>query len=129
MLKNILLQFIELYNMTYAYYRIEDKLSVYMKTKTPSCIPKKKKKFAFAFEHLWLDLEFLNLFFPLKSHHSWSTAQLSKMLCNNVALTAQRFECNVLSPEFLRTVSSLNLLKTLSLFRECLGFSSMIFKP
>ena len=36
------LQFTELYNMTCMYCRVEDKLSVCIKTKTPSCIPNKK---------------------------------------------------------------------------------------
>ena len=39
MLKNILLQFTDLYNMTCVYCREQDKLSVCIKT-TPSCIKK-----------------------------------------------------------------------------------------
>ena len=60
--------------------------------------------------------------FPTKipSHSSWKTAQLSKMLCNNAPLKTQRFELNVLLLELPGVVSSLNLLKALSLFREYL---------
>ena len=46
MLKNILLQFTDLYDMTCVNCRVEDKLSVYMKT-APSCIQKKKLKLCF----------------------------------------------------------------------------------
>ena len=68
MLKNMALQFTDLFNMTCVYCRVEDRLSVIIKT-TPSCIKKKKKKkLCFWFEHVWLDLEFLNLLFPLKYH-------------------------------------------------------------
>ena len=42
MLKNILLQFTDLYNMTRVYSREEDKLYVCIKT-TPSCIQKNNK--------------------------------------------------------------------------------------
>ena len=46
MLKNILLQFTDLYNITGVYCRVEDKLSVCIKT-TPSCIQEKKLKLCF----------------------------------------------------------------------------------
>ena len=46
------------------------------------------------------------------------------MLCNNVSLTAQKFEYNVLSPECSGAVSFLNLLKASSLLGEYLIFSS-----
>ena len=61
-------------------------------------------------------------FYPSKisSHNFWKTAQLSKILCNNVPLTVQRFEHNTLSPEFPDEVSSLNLLEASCLFREYL---------
>ena len=58
----------------------------------------------------------------IPSHNSWKTAQLSKMLCNNVPLITQLFEHHVLLPEFLGVVSSLNLLKAPSFFREYLIF-------
>ena len=56
----------------------------------------------------------------ISSDNSWKTAQLSKMLCNNVPLTVQQFEHNTLSPEFPGAVSSLNLLEASCLFREYL---------
>ena len=56
----------------------------------------------------------------IPSHSSWKTVQLSKILCNNVPLITQQFERNVLLPEFLGVVSSLNLLKALYLFGEYL---------
>ena len=46
MLKNILLQFTDLYNMTCVYCREEDKLFECIET-TPSCIQKKKLKLCF----------------------------------------------------------------------------------
>ena len=60
--------------------------------------------------------------FPSKisSHNSWKTAQLSKMLWNNVPLTVQRSDS--LSPEFPSAVSSLSLLEASCLFREYLKF-------
>ena len=42
------------------------------------------------------------------------------MLCNNVSLTVQQFEHNVLSPEFPGLMCSLSLLETSCLFREYL---------
>ena len=50
------------------------------KLKLPVVFQKKNETFAFPFEYLWLDLEFLNLPFPLKSHNSWKTVQLPKIL-------------------------------------------------
>ena len=46
MLKNILLQLNDLYNMMCMYGRVEDKLSVCIKA-TPSCIQEKKLKLCF----------------------------------------------------------------------------------
>ena len=124
MLKNILLQFTELYNIMYVYCRAENKLFVCIKTKTPSSVPKKKLKLCIC---VWTPMTWPQIYestFPFKfpSHNSWKTAQLSKMLCNNVPLTAQRFEHKLLSPEFPGAVSSLNLLKARSLFRNYLIF-------
>ena len=62
MLKNILLQLTDLFNMTCVYCRVDDMLSVCIKT-TSSCIQKKKLKL--------------------------SKAQLSKMVCNNVPPTVE----------------------------------------
>ena len=44
------------------------------------------------------------------------------MLFNNASLTVQRFEHNVLSPEFPCAVSSLNFFKPSSLYRVYLTF-------
>ena len=87
------------------------------------------KNFAFVFEHIWLDLKFLNLLFPLNYHpkNSWKTAELSKALCNNAPLTVQRFEHNALSLEFPGAVFSLDLLEAPSLFREYLIFIFLWF--
>ena len=130
MLKNMLLQFTDLYNMTCVYCRVEDKLCVFIKT-TSSCIQKKKLKVCFC---AWTRMTWPRISestFPSKisSHNSWKTAQLSKMLCNNVPLTVQRFEHNALSPEFSGVVSSLNLLEASCLFREhlkCIQLKSCV---
>ena len=99
----------------------EDKLSVCIKT-TLSCIQKKKLKLCFCIWTRMTSPRISESTFPSKisSHNSWKTAQLSKMLCNNVPLTVQQFEHNVLSPEFPGPVSSLNLLEASYLFREYL---------
>ena len=60
-------------------------------------------------------------------YNSWKTAQLSKMVRNNVPLTIQWFEHNALSPEFSGAVSSRNLLEAPSLFREYLIFFFLWF--
>ena len=136
-----LLQFSDLYTMTCVHCRLEDKLSVFIKT-TPSCIQKERLKLCFC---VWKRMTWSWISestFPPKmlSHNSWKTAQLSKMLCNDVPLTVQRFEHNtlsseipgsVLSSEIPGAVSSPNLIETASLFREYLIiiFLSMIFKP
>ena len=90
--------------------------------KIPSYIPKKKLKLCIC---IWTPMTWPQVsesaFHPkIPSHSSWKTAQLSKMLCNNVPLITQRFEHNVLLPLFPGVVSSLNLLRALSLFREYL---------
>ena len=123
MLKNILLSFTDLYNVTCVYCREESKLSVCIKT-TPSCIRKKKLKLCFC---VWTRMTWPRIFkstFPSKisPHISWKSAQLSKMLCNSVPLTVQQFEHNALSPEFPGAVSSLILLEVSFLFREYLKF-------
>ena len=107
--------------MTCVCCREEDKLHVCIKT-TPSRIQKKKLKLCFC---VWTRMTWPRISestFPSKisSHNSWKTAQLSKMLCNNVPLTVQRFEHNALSPKFPGPVSSLNLLEASCLFREYL---------
>ena len=108
MLKNILLQFTDRYN-TCVYCRIEDKLSVCIKT-TPSwsCMT-------------WSWISESTFSSKISSHKSWKIAQLSKMVCNNNILqTVQRFGHNALSPEFPDAVSSLNLFEAPSLLREYL---------
>ena len=130
MLKNILLQFTDLFNMTCVYYRVEHKLSVFIKT-TLSCIQKKKLKLWFC---VWTHMTWPRISgstFPSKvsSHNSWSTALLSKMLCSNVPLTVQPFEYSALSPEFPGTVSSLNIWQASCLFRgylKCIQLKSYL---
>ena len=51
------------------------------------------------------------------------------MVYQNVPLTVQRSEHNVVAPEFPGAVSSLNLLEAPSLFKKYLIHFSMIFKP
>ena len=107
--------------MTCAFCRVEDKLSVCIKT-TPSSIQKKKLKLCCC---VWTRMTWPRISestFPSKipSYNSWKTAQLSKTLCSNVPLTVQRPEDKPLSPEFLAAVSSLNLLEASSLFRDYL---------
>ena len=88
-----LLQFTDLYNMTCVYCRVQDKLSVCIKT-TPSCIQKKRLELCFC---IWTRITWSRISestFPSKilTHNFWKTAQLSKMLCNSVPLTVQRFK-------------------------------------
>ena len=42
---------------------------------------KRNWNFAFAFEHLWLDLKLLNLLFPLKLHPATFQTQLNYLKC------------------------------------------------
>ena len=90
------------------------------KLKLPVVFQKRNWNFAFAFEHLWLELELLNLLFPLKLHsrNSWETAHLSKMLCDNDPLTVQKFGQNIMPSKFPAALSFLNLLEAPSLFGE-----------
>ena len=129
-LKNILLQFSDLYNMTCVYSREEDKMYVWIET-TPSYIQKKTLKLCFC---VWTRMTWPQTSkstFPCKisSHSSRKTAQLPKMLCNNVPPTVQRFEHNVLSPEFPGAASSLNLMEASLFFRvylKCIELKSCI---
>ena len=80
MLKNILLQFTDLYNMTCVYCREEDKLSVCIKT-TPSCIQKKKLKLCFC---VWTRMTWPRISessFPLKYHAITLERQLNYVQC------------------------------------------------
>ena len=127
MLKNILLQFIDLCNMTCVYCRVKNKLCVCIKT-TPSCIHKKKLKLCFCVSTRITSTRISESLFPSKI--STLERQLnSKIVCNNVPLTVLRFDHNALSPVFSGAVSSLNLLEAPSLLREYLIVLFMIFKP
>ena len=106
----------------YVYRKVEDELSVCLKTKTPSCIPKKKLKFCIC---VWTSMTWLRalestLPFKTASRNSWETAQLSKMLCDNAPLTVQQFGHNIVSPKFPAALSFLNLLEASSLFGKYL---------
>ena len=77
MLKNILLSFTGLYNMTCVYCREV----VCMHQNNSQLYSKKEIKTAFVFEHAWLDLEFPNLLFLLKYHPTTLGRQLSYLKC------------------------------------------------
>ena len=51
------------------------------KLKLPVVFQKRNWNFAFAFEHLWLDFELLNLLFPLKLHPATLERQLNYLKC------------------------------------------------
>ena len=109
----------------------ETKISVCMhQKKPPSCIQEKKLKVRFC---VWTRMSWPRIsectFSSKISHNSWKTAQLSKMLWNDVPPTVQWFESKALSPEFPGNVSSLSLLEAPSLFREYLIFFYLIFEP
>ena len=61
----------------FVYRKVENELSVCLKTKTPVVFRKRNWNFAFAFEHLWLDLKLLNLLFPLKFYPATLESQLN----------------------------------------------------
>ena len=128
MLKNILVEFTELYDMTFMYFGVEDKLFVYIKT-IPSCIQKRELKLCFCLWTCvaWPRISESTFHSKISFQNSWKTTQLSKMVRNNVPLTVHQFEHNDLSPMFPDAVYLLNLLEAPSLFREHLIFS-MIFK-
>ena len=115
-----------LYDMDmYVYRKLEDELSVYPKTRTPNCIPKKKLKLCIC---VWTSMTWLRalestLPFKIASRNSWETAQLSKMLCDNAPLTVHQFGYNIVSPKFPAALTFLSLLEDPSLFGEYLIFS------
>ena len=80
MLKNILLQFTDLYNMTCAYGREEDKLSACIET-TPSCIHKKKSKLCFCVKTRMTWPWISESTFPSKISSLWPSNDLSTMFC------------------------------------------------
>ena len=51
------------------------------KLKLSVALQKGNWNFAFAFEHLWLDFELLNLLFPLKLHPATLERQLNYLKC------------------------------------------------
>ena len=63
------------------YRKLENELSVCLKTKTPVVFRKRSWNFAFAFEHLWLDLKLLNLLFPLKFYPATLESPLDYLKC------------------------------------------------
>ena len=83
----------------FVYRKVENELSVCLKTKTPVVFRKRNWNFAFAFEPLWLDHKLLNLLFPLKFYpetlesqlnylkwfvtmHLWQSNNLTEILCH-----------------------------------------------
>ena len=84
MMKNIILQFTELYNMTCTCVCIVNwwRNCLYAsKLKAPVVFQKRDWDFAFAFEHLWLELKLLNLPFPFKLHPATLEKQLNYWKC------------------------------------------------
>ena len=109
---------------TWMYCKVEDELSVCLKTKTLSCIPKKKSRLCIC---VWTSMTWLRplestLPFKIAFRNPWETAQLFKMLCDNASLTVQQFGHDIVSPKFPATFSFLNLLEAPSLFGEYLIF-------
>ena len=78
--KNILLEFFDFYNMTCVYWRDKDKLSVGIKKTLQVVFKKRNSNFAFAFERVWADLEFLNVLSLLK-YPTTLEKQLSYLKC------------------------------------------------
>ena len=110
--------------MTCMHYRVQDRLSVCIKVKTPSCIPKRKLKLCVCVlaPMTWPRISESTFRSKILFYNLWKAVQLSKMLCNKVPLITQQFEENVLLPKSPGAVSSVNLLKAASLFREYLIF-------
>ena len=78
------------------------------KLKLPVVFQKRNWNFAFAFEHLWLDLELLNLLFPLKCHPITFERELNYLKClmkmplwqfnnSDIILCHQSFQLHCLS--------------------------------
>ena len=112
MLKNIILQFTDLYNMTCVYCRVEDKLSVCIKA-TPSCIQKNKLKLWFCVwtRMTWpqisesthpksLERQF-NYLKWLATMPLWHSNNLSTMLCHQSFLVQYLLEPLSLFREYL----------------------------
>ena len=115
------------------YRKVKDELPVCLKTKTFSCITKRKLKLCIC---VWTSMTWLRalestLLFKIASRNSWETAQLSKMLRDSAPLTVQQFGHDIVSPEFLATLSFLNLPEAGSgsfPFRKVFDFFLMILK-
>ena len=106
------------------YRKVKDELPVCLKTKTFSRITKKKLKLCIC---VWTSMTWLRalestLLFKIAFRNSWETAQLSKMLRDSAPLTVQQFGHDIVSPEFLATLSILNLPEVPSLFGKYLIF-------
>ena len=104
------------------YCRVEDKLSVCIKTKTHSFILKKKLNFAFTFEHAWFDLVFLNILLPLKFYSITLERQAIYLKC---FLTMPLWQSNDLSTMFCHQNFLVQCL--LSIFLNLLPFIESIW--
>ena len=104
------------------YRKVEDDLSVWLRLKILSCIPKIKLKLCICTGTPMTWRRALESTLPVKiaSCNCWETAQLSKMLCDDAPLTVQQFEHNIVSSKFPVALSILNLLETPSLFGDYL---------
>ena len=116
MLKKILLQLTDLYNMTCVYYRVV-------------CMYQSNCQLVLALVlrlNTYDKTSHFRIYFSSKmsSRDSWKRAKLTKMLYNNAPLTFQQFD--VLLPKFLGEVSALNLLKASCLFKELIQFKSWV---
>ena len=62
---------------------VEKKIScLYVWKQLPVVFKKRNENFAFAFERVWLDLEFPNILFPLKYHPTILERQLNYLKCS-----------------------------------------------
>ena len=99
------------------------------KLKLSVAFQKRNWNFAFAFEHLWLDFELLNLLFPLKLHPATLERQLNYLKC---FVTMPLWQSNNLGiilchQSFLLHCLSLTCWKLLP-FLESIWFFSYDFK-
>ena len=99
------------------------------KLKLSVALQKRNWNFAFAFEHLWLDFELLNLLFPLKLHPATLERQLNYLKC---FVTMPLWQSNNLGiilchQSFLLHCLSLTCWKLLP-FLESIWFFSYDFK-
>ena len=132
MMKNIFLQFTELYNVTckcvcIVKWRISCLLC--LKTKTSSCIPKKKLKLCICVWTSMTWLQALESTLPLKiaSRNSGETAQLSKMFCDNALWQSNNLGIILCHQSFLLHCLCLTCWKLLP-FLQSIWFYSYDFK-